>query len=263
MLIHNPKLLKANVMHQRLKPKKNGFTYGVYYIAIPIDKYENGAYRDILPTGKLSKHSFHSHDHGYRDGTSLRQWANDALMQYDIPHPQHITLITMPRIFGYVFNPISFWLCYDKNDAIIAVICEVNNTFGETHSYVCIDTSHNATHNTPISKDTYYYADKLFHVSPFLERIGAYKFQFNINDNECHITIDYHDGDDDMLLTSLRGEFSDLSRQSLNQAFWQYPLVTLKTIALIHYQALCIIAKGISYIKKPTRLQSHISKTRD
>lgn len=245
-------------MHQRLMPKQNGFSYGVYYIAMPIDAYENGDYRDILPTHYLARHSFHAKDHGYRDNRKLRQWAEDALTQYDIASPKNIILIAMPRIFGYVFNPVSFWLCYGDHDDLTAVICEVNNTFGETHSYVCA-----APNATPISKDSYYHADKVFHVSPFLQRIGEYKFQFDINNDECHITIDYHDGNHDMLLTSLRGVFSDLSQKSLNKAFWQHPFVTIKTIMLIHYQALRIITKGIGYIKKPIAFITKISKTRD
>lgn len=345
-------LLNATVMHKRLKPSKNAFSYKVYYVAIPLNKSPADAPNcaasisssssslspsstDITAIGDLNEtdlrkagltynrfgiHAIYHRDHGYRDARSWREWLHDQLAAYQQPLWPNITLLTMPRVLGYVFNPVSFWLCRDEQQQLRAVICEVNNTFGETHSYLCLphslandnlansgaesnetdsnETDSNKTERTElehltgiIDGKTVLSAEKIFHVSPFLPRRGKYDFRFHFNDSRCDIFIDYCDLKDQtseistdainaenkasildqaatdkhafekVLLTSLRGEMTPLSRKSLMQAFWRCPLVTLKAITLIHVQALKIVLKKIKYIKKPTQLSKLHSAT--
>jgi DUF1365 family protein len=245
-----PHIYTAKVMHKRLFPKVNQFTYGVYYLALP------------LPTKSIPSRllSFHNKDHGTRESDDVSEWAKTILKTYGVDaHIAKITLITMPRVLGYVFNPVSFFMCLDKDNQLRAVICEVHNTFGEQHSYLCARPDH-----APISHDEWLEAEKLFHVSPFLPRNGHYKFRFALSKEGLGIWIDYYDVEQNkQLLTSLTGKFSPLDAKALNHVFWTHPLVTLKVIMLIHWQAIKLTSKGIRYISKPLQLLNKTSTTRN
>lgn len=243
-----PCIYTTNVMHKRLFPKVNQFTYGVYYLALPLPAAP-------LPSRLLS---FRDKDHGARDGSDIQVWARTILMDYGLNETiDHITLITMPRVLGYVFNPVSFFLCLDRDKQLRAVICEVHNTFGEQHNYLCARADH-----APISPEEWLETNKLFHVSPFLPREGSYKFRFALADNKLGIWIDYYDqAQNKQLLTSLTGTFTPLNASSLRAAFWSHPLVTLKVISLIHWQAIKLASKRIRYILKPVQRDETISST--
>jgi DUF1365 family protein len=161
-----------------------------------------------------------------------------------------------------VFNPVSFYLCFDEAQNGVQklkyVIYEVNNTFGETHTYITYNKD-----GGEIDGEQYLEAEKVFHVSPFLEREGHYKFRLDLRDNKLGIWIDFYDASGNKkFITSLIGKFTELNKANLNKAFWQHPLVTLKTIFLIHYQAIKLILKGIKYIPKPVQKVDRITKTR-
>jgi len=245
-----PQIFTAKVMHKRLSPKVNEFTYGIYYIALP------------LPAKKLPSRllSFHDADHGARDGSDVEVWAREILMGQGINDGiDHIVLITMPRVLGYVFNPVSFYLCFDKKTQLCAVICEVCNTFGEQHSYLCARTDH-----APLPSDEWLEADKVFHVSPFLERVGHYKFRFSLSGDQLGIGIDYFDTDNNkQLITALTGRLTPLNTASLWRVFWSHPLITLKVITLIHWQAIKLFSRGIRYVAKPSQLAEKVTTVRD
>lgn len=245
-----PQLYTAKVMHKRLFPKVHGFTYSVYYLALP------------LPAEKLPSRflSFHAKDLGQRDGTDPLTWAKEILSNYALdPLIQHVMLITMPRVLGYVFNPVSFYLCLDSQNALRAVICEVHNTFGEQHTYLCANQDHSV-----LSPDTWLEAEKVFHVSPFLPRNGHYRFRFDLHDEKLGVWIDYYDAvGNKQLITSLTGTFSPMNARSLKRAFWSHPLVTLKAITLIHWHALKLVWKKIRYIPKPLQKDDKVTATSD
>lgn len=239
----------GKVMHKRLFPKINAFTYGIYYLSLPLRQLAglNDGWRFAVNAPALM--SFQAKDHaGRAEHADLQSWAEGALQQYGVDIlDADIVLLAMPRILGYVFNPVSFWFCFDANKSLRAVICEVNNTFGETHSYICAHED-----GRPIAATDWMTAKKIFHVSPFLVREGSYHFRFDIHGNKTGIWIDYYDaGGQKQLLTALTGTRLPLTRQSCRRAFWSYPLVTLRAIFLIHWQALKLVAKGIKYIPKP------------
>lgn len=240
-----PYIFNAKVMHKRLFPKVNKFTYRVYYVVLPIEKLSTV---QGLTIDKPAWMNFRIRDYGPRDGSDLAQWGRALLKQYGLNEiTKHLMLITMPRILGYGFNPASFWLCLDDAHQIRAVISEVHNTFGEAHSYLCAHSDH-----SPITGDEWLKAEKLFHVSPFLPREGTYEFRFTIQEGKVGVWIDYSDAKGNkQLLTSLVGHLEPLNASTLRRAFWTHPLVTLKTITLIHWQALKLFAKGVRYIVKP------------
>lgn len=241
-------------MHARLIPKRNVFTYGIYYLVLPLSKLGN------LPISsrRFASISFCPHDHGGCDGGDLNDWIRTILNDYGLHEVNgEITLVCMPRIFGYVFNPVSFWLCQDTAGQLRAVLCEVNNTFGERHSYLCAHPDHR-----PITSGDTLKGEKVFHVSPFLKREGAYEFRFDLKEDTFGVWIDFYNVDaKKQLVTSLTGSMVSMTSKTLRKALWRYPLVTLKAIILIHWQALKLIFKGIKYIPKPPQKQKNLTST--
>lgn len=249
-MVITPQLYTAKVMHKRLFPKENAFSYGVYYLALPLP---------ALPIPGFFA-SFHAKDVGRRDGSEPTPWVREILTDYGLNQKiDQIILVTMPRVLGYVFNPVSFYLCLDDMGALRAVLCEVHNTFGEQHSYLCAHPDH-----APIAPDQWLEAEKVFHVSPFLERRGEYKFRFDLKEDKLGIWIDFYDmGHKKQLITSLIGTFKPLTTHNLRQAFWRHPLVTAKAIVLIHWQAARLVMKGIRYIAKPRQIYQNITASRN
>lgn len=240
-MVSEPGLLTARVMHKRLIPRENSFAYNVYYLALPLPAAP-------IP-GWLT--SFHAKDLGRRDGSDPTPWVRGILADYGLNQlTQTILLVTMPRVLGHIFNPVSFYCCFDAAQALRAVVCEVHNTYGEQHSYLCALPDH-----APITPETWLTAEKVFHVSPFLERNGHYRFRFAVQEQRFGVWIDYYDAQErKQLVTSLVGTVTPLSQQSLRRAFWRHPLVTLKAIALIHWQAVRLVQKGIRALAKPVPL---------
>lgn len=244
-----PQIFTAKVMHKRLWPRINQFIYRVYYLALPLHQLAqvNDGWR--LGYNRAALQTIRDKDHGEKDGSSLENWMRSILREQHFGDEiTSIILVTLPRVAGYVFNPVSFWLCLDAQQNIRAMLAEVNNTFGETHSYFCANSDH-----SPMHSDQWLRAEKCFHVSPFLERHGAYDFRVAYRGDNLGIWIDYtHENGEKQLLTSLVGTLHPLTRRNLRHAFWRTPLVTLTTIALIHWQAIRLMRKGIRYIVKPS-----------
>lgn len=248
-------LVFGKVTHKRLFPKPNRFTYGVYYMAFSLAQIK------ALPMAynRFAFLSFYDRDHGYCDGSPLEKWAHKILTDYGIKADGDIALICMPRVLGYVFNPVSFWLCHDKHGHLLAVLCAVHNTFGQRHTYLCAHTDHR-----PITPEDVLIGKKVFHVSPFLPRAGHYQFRFHIVDRKIAIRINFFD---DMgkkqLMTSLAGRLEPMNRSNLCKAFFAYPLITWKAMMLIHWQALRLLMKGVQYITKPTQHPEILSTTEE
>ena len=243
-------------MHKRLFPKVNAFTYGVFYMMFPTSK----AHDLPLPVNAPGLVSYCYRDHGDRTEADPATWARSVLKNFGVSQADGgMILITMPRVFGYLFNPVSFWLCLDAQDALRAVICEVNNTFGETHSYLCVKDDQSV-----IGPDDVLTAQKLFHVSPFLKREGHYTFRFSFSPDKDAFGawIDFYDGQGRrQLLTALTGKAGPMTRSTLRKALIRHPLQTFKVIMLIHWQAVKLVAKGIRYIRRPKQIAPRFSRT--
>lgn len=251
-----PQIFTAKVMHKRLFPKVNKFVYSIYYLALPLSQIRNKFIAENLSINKFGILSFHEKDHGDQKG-ELQKWIKNILLDNSLNEiTDEVILVAMPRVIGYVFNPISLWLCLDKERNLRAVLCEVNNTFGEAHNYLCYHKS-----GEIIKDNDWIEANKLFHVSPFLKREGFYKFRFSLKEDNLGIWINFYDQEGkQQLITSLIGSLSPLNKSSLRKVFLKHPLVTLKTIFLIHWQALKLVSKGIRYISKPKQLNDKITK---
>jgi hypothetical protein len=250
-------LIVGTVAHERYRPKAHRFSYPLFCVRLPLDQL---ATTDaVLPINRSGLISFQESDHGARDGKSLQQWIDDLLRQRGALAASEsalVELITFPRMLGYVFNPVSFWICRRQDDSVFAVLAEVNNTFGESHRYLLV-----AKPGTSLQNGQTLHAPKLLHVSPFNEVEGSYTFRFNFSSDRWLARIDYDDGHGRLLHTHISGEATRLTRSSLRRAAVRFPLQSLAVVARIHWHALLLWAKGVPFFGKLTSKQTGVSQT--
>lgn len=250
------------VRHTRLRPSNNAFSYGVYTLLLPLRSLGNAAIpSNLCSRNRFNLLAFYDSDHG--DGhTPLLSWIDQLLQQEGITDADgEIWLQAFPRVLGYVFNPVSFWFCHKKTGELRAILCEVRNTFGEKHSYL-LDSGSSMPWGLPLS------AKKIFHVSPFCEVEGGYRFRFmsakqQIEQETLHrITarIDYDDAQGPLLLTSISGKVQPITDSKLMFVFLRYPLMTFGVIFRIHWQAAKLFIKGVPFFKKPAPPSSELSR---
>ena len=189
--------------------------------------------------------SFYNKDHGNRDGSNLQNWLCKQYAKVNLKPENKVLLITMPRVMGYVFNPVSFWLSLDNKNQLRSVLCEVNNTYGESHNYICYETDH-----SKICSSQWYTMNKSFHVSPYLERSGQYTFNFDVSENNINIKIKLLDDSGRLkLTTSIFGRPEKLNFFNVLKFYFIIPMMTIKVITLIYWQALKLKLKGLKFLK--------------
>jgi DUF1365 family protein len=199
--------------------------------------------------------SYRQRDHGAPDQPN-EDWMRGVLNDWGVDQADgEIELLTMPRLLGYVFNPVSFWFCKDADGQLRAVLCEVRNTFGEKHCYLCYHDD-----QRPIGEQDWLISRKVFHVSPFMEIRGEYRYRFVLRDDRVGVWINHVTEEGDMLYTSLTGRRVPLTSRRLLGCFVRFPLITFKVIGLIHWQALKLVAKGMTYHRKPSPPQQEITR---
>lgn len=235
-----PRLCLGHVMHRRLRPVVHEFVYPVFYVELPLRDLA-AARCGIFSIDRRNLLSFHSRDHGPRDGGPLLPWIQHILAEHGLPDDGEIVLQTFPRVLGYVFNPVSFWYCRNREGRLIAVLAEVNNTFGGTHSYLL------HRHGEELVDGEELHSEKLFHVSPFNEVEGGYRFRFARERAVQLARIDYDDTEGKLLLTSISGKPGPWSARALLGAFLRMPFLTLGVVARIHWQALKLWLKGVPF----------------
>lgn len=235
-----PQLLVGDVMHRRLRPAGNTFVYPVFFVQLPL-RTLNAARRGLFAVDRPGLLSFQSRDHGPRDGSPLLPWIEDILRRHGLPADGEIVLQTFPRVLGFVFNPVSFWYCHDRAGRRIAVLAEVNNTFGGTHSYLLHDDG------APLADGQVLCVRKVFHVSPFCTVTGGYRFRFRLDGGTQVARIDYHDGDGPLLLTAISGKPRGFGLGAQFAALLRMPLLTFGVVARIHWQALKLWIKKVPF----------------
>jgi len=244
-MIKKPLLIKGDIMHHRFLPKENHFDYKSTYISFPLANI-NDLKRFLFSLGKFNLFGFYNYDYGDKNPKNINDWIYQILQENNIHNIRNIVLVTHPRVLGYVFNPVSFWLCFDDKNQLISVLSEVNNTCGQKHSYLCFKKN-----LEPIKSNDWIEATKEFYVSPFMEIEGKYKFRFELTNSQMNFFINYLVDEKLKLSTSLKCSFQEFSNKNLLISFLQMPFFTFKTVILIHYQALKLYLKSIKYYKCP------------
>lgn len=236
-----PQLFLGHVMHLRLRPAVNAFAYPVFYVSVPVRELA-AANCGIFSVDRWNLLVLRSADHGPRDGGALLPWIEALLREHGLPDDGEIMLQTFPRVLGLVFNPVSFWFCHDRHGALVAVLAEVNNTFGGRHNYLL----HNPG-GAPLRDGQELRAAKRFHVSPFNQIVGGYRFRFQRGRPVALAAIDYDDAEGELLLTSISGKARAWTARALLGAFLRMPFLTAGVIFRIHWQALKLWLKGVPF----------------
>jgi DUF1365 family protein len=235
-------------MHARLKPIVHRFRYRVMSLLIDLDRLDEAdRLSPLFAVNRPALYSFHEKDHGARDGTSLRASAQRRAAERGIDLAGgRVLLLCYPRLLGYAFNPLSVYFCYCEDDQLALMIYEVRNTFGETHSYVL---PVEAGELNPAGVRQQH--DKLFYVSPFIPMGMRYHFRVLPPGDQVRLRILETDLDGPLLAASFRGHRRVLSTAALLRSFFALPLVTLKIVAAIHWEALRLWLKGARPAPRP------------
>ncbi len=254
-------IYEGEVIHQRFAPKRHRLSYRIFQVLLDLDRLDD----DLGPVGLFSHNrfnlfSFCDRDHGPDQASSRSSPLKSRMTAMLSERGQylngdHIFLMTMPRILGFVFNPISLYFVQGADNRLKCIVYEVNNTFGDRHSYVL-----------PVeggSSPIHQHSDKRLHVSPFMDMDMAYEFDLTAPDDRFALRID--------LKKKLAGQFErhlfagftaerrTLTDRTLVRLFFAMPLMTLKVVFGIHWEALLIALKGIRLRPKPPTERSSVS----
>ena len=251
-MIKNSKIYIGKVIHKRFKPKEHYFKYNVFSLLIDLNELEQ-INKDIkfFSYNKFNIISFFDKDHGDRDGSSIKIWVkknlkNIGIMTEDIS----IKLLCYPRIFGYVFNPLSTYFIYNKHSELISIFYEVKNTFGEQHTYIFKVQDETLVQNK---------CKKKFYVSPFIKMDCEYHFKTLNPREQLSVVINQNDKDGKLLFASQDGISKAFNNKNLILSYLTHPLMTFKIIGAIHYEAFKLWAKRIKLIAKKIKLKNNIT----
>jgi uncharacterized protein len=231
----------GHVSHARLQPFRHSFRYRIFAMLLDLD---------ALPRAKLFSHnrfnllSFHDKDHGASDGSSAKSWAIQILGSAGLSPDASwtIKLLCFPRLWGFAFNPLAIYYCIDAAGILQASIQQVSNTFGERHSYIL---RHGIDPKAAQAR-------KIFHVSPFMPLDGQYRFHLPLPADELSVMIKYLDSNGaTRLIATQTGEATPATSAHMLRAVLTHPLMTLKVVAAIHWQALKLWRKGAKFYRKP------------
>ncbi|MFN3546424.1 MAG: DUF1365 domain-containing protein [Mesorhizobium sp.] len=241
-------IYRGEVMHQRLKPFGHRFAYSVFSLLVDLDRLdEAGRMSRFLSVNKPNIVSFRDSDHGELPGETARAYADRLLADAGLKQPAaRVLLLCYPRVLGYVFNPLSVYFAYDHAGELVALIYGVRNTFGQRHSYVALvepgDMSEAGIRQT---------RRKIFHVSPFVGMDARYHFRILPPGHAVRVRIHETEGGEPLLAATFAGTAAPLDSSTLAACLLQFPLLTWKVVAGIHWEALKLWLKGARFNSSP------------
>jgi uncharacterized protein len=241
-------LYVGDVVHARLKPVGHRFSYRVMSLLIDLDRLEVADRQTpLFGVNRRALYSFHEADHGDRDGSSLRLYAQRCAAEHGIDLTGgRVLLLCYPRLFGYTFNPLSVYYCYRADGQPALLIYEVRNTFGYIHAYV-LPVTYGDISPAGIRQTQ----DKRFYVSPFVEMAMRYHFRVMLPQDRVKLRILETNREGPLLSATFNGQRRILTTRELLRSFFSLPLVTLKIVAAIHWEALRLWLKGVRPVPRP------------
>lgn len=236
--MHDHAVYEGLVRHHRFKPVKHKLCYKVFSFLVDVDKIDDlDKELKWFSRNKFNFFSFYDQDHGSDKPDNISKWIRAQLQEAGFPADGKIQFLFYPRMFGYAFNPLSVFYCYDKEGKLSSVLYAVRNTFGGRHGYLI-----------PITEQqrlAHQRTDKLFHVSPFIEMNMDYHFILKQPDETLSVTIKVNDPEGPLLNANFSAERKSVSDESLKNLFFRFPMMTLKVMAGIHWEAIKLILKGL------------------
>ncbi|WP_041633638.1 DUF1365 domain-containing protein [Magnetospirillum gryphiswaldense] len=237
-------LYRGQVMHHRLDPVGHRFAYSVVSLLVDLDELPHLGLR-LLSHNRANLFSLHDRDLG--DGGDPKAWIARQLAAHGLKADGPIRVHLFPRVLGMGFTPLTTWFCHHSDGALAAVVYEVHNTFGERHAYLVpvqpSDSGRTLTHR----------AEKCFHVSPFMDLGGTYRFALKPPGDTYAQTIRETAAGDDhtIMVASHMGRRQELTDSALFRAALAYPLLPVKIVGGIHFEALRLWLKGVPFFRKP------------
>lgn len=245
--------IQGETFHGRRGTIRNAFRYGVDYVLLDAEQPVQAPL--LFSRNRRNLMSVSDRDHGGEIGKGTgAKWVREVLASNGVIAAGPVLLLTQPRTLGYLFNPVSFWLCHDEQNQLRAVIAEVNNTFGDRHSYLCVKSD-----GSVIERRDRVSAEKIFHVSPFQPVEGTYTFNFDIGADHINILIQY-ERESGGLIATLSGKRQSLTTGGALLALLRRPLGSMRVTALIYWQALKLKIKGADYLQRPTPPAQDVSR---
>ena len=247
-------LYVGNVWHRRLRPRRHDLQYSCYWLLLDLDELPALPARlNLFSHNRWNLFSLCDRDYGDRSGRPLRAYVEGQLAAAGIVlNGGAIRLLTMPRVLGYAFNPISIYFCHAADGALAALLYEVRNTFGQRHSYLI-------PVEGPAGGVIVQHCRKAFYVSPFLDMALTYEFRVAAPAETATVSIRASDVDGPMLTAALTADHRPLTDRALGWLLLSHPLLTIKVIAAIHYEALWLVLKGIGLRARPELPNSPVS----
>ncbi len=244
-------LYVGHVMHRRLRPRVHRLRYRMFSLLIDLDEIDATAARlRLFSRGAWNVFSFYDRDYGDGSGRPLRAQADALLQQAGVAAGGPIHILTMPRLFGFAFNPLTVWFCHDRQAQLCAIIYEVRNTFGERHSYL-LPVDREST------QDVQQTVAKRFHVSPFLPMALRYAFRVHPPGATLSIAITARDDKGPVLIAVHRAACRTLTDGALLRVLVTHPLLTMKVVAGIGWEALLLWLKRVPIHAHPGAPPSH------
>ena len=238
----------GDVMHARLKPVGHRFSYRVMSLLIDLDRLDAADRQSrLFGVNRKALYSFRERDHGDRDGSSLAAYARRRAAEHGIDLTGgRVQLLCYPRLLGFTFNPLSVYFCTRADGELALVIYEVRNTFGDIHPYV-LPVRPGELSEAGLRQQQ----DKLFYVSPFIDMPMRYRFRVSPPSGDVKLRILETDRTGPLLAATFHGVRRPLSSGQLLRSFFALPLVTLKIVAAIHWEALRLWVKGVRLVPRP------------
>ena len=251
--MHTVDHIAGHTFHGRKGAVGNAFRYSIDYVLC--DAEASLKTPGLFARNKAGLTSLQDVDHGGAPGKGTgAAWVRRVLSEHQITGVETIELLAQPRVLGHVFNPVSFWLCRNADAALITVIAEVTNTYGDRHCYLC-----NHPDLRPIAARDQLKAAKILHVSPFQPVEGGYTFRFDITKDRVGVWIDYSAGNGGLIAT-LTGKRKVLTNAGILRAMLRRPFGARRVLALIHWQALKLWWKGATFRQRPEPPQEEVSR---